>query len=219
MSSTGPSESPANPGPTLDASALEARRRGNTRLALICTGVFAGMVGLAFASVPLYQAFCQVTGFDGTVRRAESAPTQVLDKTLKIRFDTNVRDLPWTFRAERVSQDLKIGETGLTFFEVTNTSDAPIMGRAVYNVVPEAAGPYFRKLECFCFSDQTIGPGETVKFPMVYFVDPEYAQDFETRNKPEITLSYTYYPSSADAAPVQSAHAPGDPAASPLGGS
>lgn len=194
-------------------------RRRNARLALICSGVFVGMVGLAFASVPLYQAFCQVTGFDGTVGRAEAAPTEVLDQTLKIRFDTNVRNLPWTFKAEQVTQDLKIGETGLAFFDVTNNSDAPITGRAVYNVVPESAGPYFRKLECFCFSDQTIEAGETIRFPMVYFVDPEYAQDFETRNKPEITLSYTYYPSSEDAAPVQSAQAPADPAASPLGGS
>lgn len=209
MSSTVPSD----PAPAQDQS------RKNRRLALICTGVFAGMVGLAFASVPLYDAFCRITGFDGTVSRAEAAPTQVIDQTLKIRFDTNVRDLPWTFRAESVAQDLKIGETGLAFFDVTNNSDKPITGRAVYNVVPESAGPYFRKLECFCFSDQTIGPGETIKFPMIYFVDPEYAQDFETRNKPEITLSYTYYPSSEDAVPVQSAHAPADPVASPLGGS
>ncbi|MEH6676700.1 cytochrome c oxidase assembly protein [Phenylobacterium sp.] len=195
------------------------RSRRNVRLGLICVGVFAGMVGMAYASVPLYRAFCQVTGFDGTVSRAEAAPSQVIDKTLNIRFDTNVRNLPWTFRSEQVSQSLKIGETGLAFFDVTNNGDAPITGRAVYNVVPEAAGAYFRKLECFCFSDQTIAPGETIKFPMVYFVDPEYAEDFETRNKAEITLSYTFFPSSEDAQAQARTHAPTDLAASALGGS
>lgn len=210
MSSTDLSE-PLRPAPD------PARR--NLRLGLICTGVFVGMIGLAYASVPLYRAFCQVTGFGGTVSQAEAAPTQVLDKTLNIRFDTNVRTLPWTFRSEHVAQKLKIGETGLAFFEVTNNGATPMTGRAVYNVVPEAAGAYFRKLECFCFSDQTIGPGETIKFPMVYFVDPEYADDFETRNKAEITLSYTFYPSDEDATVQPVAHAPAATAASPLGGS
>lgn len=209
MSSTDPSDAPPQP----------RRKMSNTKLALICSGVFVGMVGLAFASVPLYDAFCRVTGFDGTVSRAEAAPTRVLDKTLNIRFDTNVRDLPWTFRSEQVAQKVKIGETGLAFFDVTNNGDAPITGRAVYNVVPESAGPYFRKLECFCFSDQTIAPGETIKFPMVYFVDPEYAEDFETKNKPEITLSYTFFPADEDARPQQSAKAPAAPGASTLGGS
>ncbi|MDP2212559.1 cytochrome c oxidase assembly protein [Phenylobacterium sp.] len=210
MSSTDLSE-PLRPSPD------PARR--NLRLGLICAGVFVGMIGLAYASVPLYRAFCQVTGFGGTVSQAEAAPTRVLDQSLNIRFDTNVRSLPWTFRSEQVAQSLKIGETGLAFFAVTNNGATPMTGRAVYNVVPEAAGAYFRKLECFCFSDQTIGPGETIKFPMVYFVDPEYADDFETRNKAEITLSYTFYPSSEDAAVQPVAHAPATPAASPLGGS
>lgn len=210
MSSTDPSDT---------APAKAGRKMSNTKLALICSGVFVGMVGAAFASVPLYQAFCQVTGFDGTVSRAEAAPTRVVDKTLNVRFDTNVRNLPWTFRSEQVAQTVKIGETGLAFFDVTNNGDAPITGRAVYNVVPESAGPYFRKLECFCFSDQTIAPGETLKFPMVYFVDPEYAEDFETKNKPEITLSYTFYPADEDTQPQQSAQAPAAPGASTLGGS
>jgi cytochrome c oxidase assembly protein subunit 11 len=145
--------------------------------------------------VPLYRAFCQLTGFDGTVRRAEAAPDTVLARRVKVRFDTNVRDLPWSFTAEAPSQSIRIGETGLTHFTVTNHAKTPITGRAAYNVVPEQAGAYFQKIECFCFSDQTIQPGQTVEFPVVYFIDPKYAEDFETRDSTEVTLSYTYYPS------------------------
>lgn len=173
-------------------------RRGagrNLRLALVCAVVFAGMVGAAYASVPLYRAFCQLTGFDGTVRQATAAPDKVLDRELTIRFDANVRDLPWTFTPDQVSQELKIGDTGLAFFRVTNNGPTPLTGRASYNVVPESAGLYFQKLECFCFSDQTIAPGATVEFPVVYFVDPKFADDFETKGAQEITLSYTFFPS------------------------
>lgn len=200
---------------TVPSDLLAAVRRRNRRVAIICVAALTLMVGAAFAAVPAYRAFCQVTGFDGTVRKADAAPTQVLDRTLLIHFDTNVRgDLPWEFEAEQNSQTLKIGETGTAFFTVTNTSDRAITGRAVYNVVPETAGPYFRKLECFCFSDQTILPGQTVEFPMIYFVDPEYAEDFETRGKGEITLSYTYFPS---VKPSETAQLQQVAPASPLG--
>lgn len=171
------------------------QQRRNARLGLICAVGFFGMVGAAYAAVPLYRAFCQLTGFDGTVRKAEAAPDKVLDRTLKVRFDANVRDLPWTFTAEQTSQDVKIGETMLAHFKVTNRSDKPVTGRAVYNVTPDMAGRYFQKLECFCFSDQTIGAGQTVDMPVLYFVDPKFASDFETRGKSEVTLSYTFYPS------------------------
>lgn len=174
---------------------VSAETKRNKKVALICAGAFVAMIGASFASVPLYRAFCQVTGFDGTVRRAEVAPDKVLDRKLLIRFDANVRDLPWTFTAEQVSQELKIGETGLAFFKVTNNGDKPVTGRAIYNVVPESAGAYFQKLECFCFDDQTIGPGQTIEFPVVYFVDPQFAEDFETKGKGEVTLSYTFFPS------------------------
>lgn len=172
-----------------------AETKRNKKVAMICAGAFVAMIGASFASVPLYRAFCQVTGFDGTVRRADVAPDQVLERKLLIRFDANVRDLPWTFTAEQVSQELKIGETGLAFFKVTNNGDKPVTGRAIYNVVPESAGAYFQKLECFCFDDQTIGPGQTIEFPVVYFVDPKFAEDFETKGKGEVTLSYTFFPS------------------------
>lgn len=176
-------------------SELTPRQKMNRRIALICAAGFFGMVGAAYAAVPLYKMFCQVTGFGGTVSKAEAAPGKILDKKVTVRFDANVRTLPWDFSTEQVSQDINIGATGLAFFKVTNNGDKPMTGRAAYNVVPEAAGPYFQKLECFCFNDQTIQPGQTVEFPVVYFIDPRYADDFETKGKEEITLSYTFFPS------------------------
>jgi len=163
-------------------------------IAIACVVTVMGMTGAAFAAVPLYRLFCQVTGFNGTVSRADAAPDTVLDETVLVRFDTNVRGLPMTFRAEQVSQRVRIGETGIAFFDVTNTSDQPIAATAAYNVVPERAGPYFQKLQCFCFESQTIQPGETMKFPVQYFVAPEIATDRESRGVREITLSYTFYP-------------------------
>ena len=199
---TGPSKVPS------------AGSKRNQRLAIICALVFAGMVGGAYASVPLYRAFCQATGYDGTVGRAVIAPKAALDKTLLIRFDTNINGLPWTFTAEQTSQTVKIGETGLAYFKVTNNAKTPVTGHAVYNVVPEQAGGYFRKLECFCFSDQTIGPGQTIEFPVVYFVDPKYATDQDTKNKHDVTLSYTFYPA---VTPKQASTA-GEKTPSALGG-
>ncbi|MFI4965719.1 MAG: cytochrome c oxidase assembly protein [Caulobacterales bacterium] len=166
----------------------------NGAVALICGVVFVGMVGAAFAAVPFYRAFCQATGYGGTVRKAEAAPDKVLDQTLQIRFDTNVRGLPWDFTAEQTDQNVKIGATQVALFKVTNHSDKPLTARAVFNVSPEQAAVYFRKLSCFCFSDQTVGPGATVEMPVLYFVDPKYAQDFETKNGKTITLSYTFFP-------------------------
>lgn len=181
------------PSPTSEPARRKAGR--NARLAVVCGLLFTAMVGAAYASVPLYRAFCQLTGYDGTVRRAEIAPDRVLDRKLTIRFDANVRELPWTFTPNQVSQELKIGDTGLAFYRVTNNGKTPLTGRASYNVIPESAGPYFQKLECFCFTDQTIAPGATVEFPVVYFVDPRFAEDFESRGAQEVTLSYTFFPS------------------------
>ncbi len=169
------------------------RPSANLRLALLCVLGAVTMVGAAYASVPLYRLFCQVTGFDGTVRRAEAAPTQVLDRPMRVRFDTNVRDAPIRFRAEQPLQDIRVGETALAFFEVTNTSDRPITAQAIYNVVPEGAGPYFRKIQCFCFEEQVLQPGVTTRFPMAYFVDPEIADDPEARGLDEMTLGYTFF--------------------------
>lgn len=167
-------------------------------IALLCAGVVVTMTGAAFAAVPLYRMFCQVTGFNGTTMKADKAPTETLDREVVIRFDTNVRGLPMVFKAEQVTQRVKIGETGIAYFDVTNTSDKPILARASYNVVPEQTGAYFQKLECFCFDDQTIAAGETRQFPMQYFIAPEMVDDREVEGVNEITLSYTFYPVADD---------------------
>lgn len=163
-------------------------------IAFACAGLVMFMTGAAFAAVPLYRLFCQVTGFNGTVMRAEKAPDVVLEDTVLIRFDVNVRGLPMEFHARQNRQRVRIGDTALAHFEVTNTSDQPIKAVALYNVTPERAGPYFQKLRCFCFDEQILPAGETVSFPVQYFVAPEIATDREGRGVREITLSYTFYP-------------------------
>ena len=163
-------------------------------VALACGAAVMLMTGAAFAAVPLYDLFCRVTGFDGTTMRADKPSDVVLDDTVMVRFDTNVRDLPLTFKARQVRQRLRIGETGMAWFDVTNTSDQPIGATAAYNVVPEKAGPYFQKLQCFCFEGQVIAPGATVAFPVQYFIAPEMATDREGQGIREITLSYTFWP-------------------------
>ena len=165
-----------------------------TRVALLCGAIAVLMMGAAFAAVPLYQMFCKVTGFDGTTLRAVKAPEKSLDQMVTVHFDTNVRNLPMTFVPEQTTQRVRIGETGMAYFKVKNTSDAPIHATAAYNVVPDKAGPYFQKLQCFCFEGQVIAPGAEVVFPIQYFVAPEMATDREGRGIKEITLSYTFYP-------------------------
>ncbi len=167
------------------------------------------MVGMAFAAVPLYHAFCQATGFNGTVRRVTSAPTTVAAGTVTVAFDTNVRGLAWQFTPNVGSQTIRPGATNLAFFKVTNTSDRPLTGRAVYNVTPESVGPYFSKLECFCFKNQTLAPHQTAEFPVVYYVDPRFGSNDDTKGIAEITLSYTFYPAQPLAAkPGQSYSTP-----------
>jgi cytochrome c oxidase assembly protein subunit 11 len=182
---------------TADDSAIVRRRRGRRITALVAVLGVGAMIGAAYAAVPFYRAFCQATGYDGTVRRAERAPKTVLDRQITVRFDANVRGLPWTFTPEQVSQTLRIGAAGLAFFDVTNNGSTPLTGRAAYNVVPESAGPYFLKTQCFCFSDQTIQPGEHMRFPVIYFVEPAFASDPDTKPFQEVTLSYTFFPVNA----------------------
>lgn len=190
MSSQSPSERPP----------LDTRRRRNRTVALICGGVFVLMVGAAFAAVPAYRAFCQVTGYGGTIRRATAAPSHAIGQKITVSFDANVRGLPWTFTPEQVSQTMNIGETKLAYFKVTNNADHAITARALYNVAPQQAGQYFHKLQCFCFSDQTVGPHQTVEMPVLYFVDPKYVNDINTRGLYDLTLSYTFFPAT-DAKP------------------
>lgn len=153
------------------------------------------MVGAAFAAVPFYRAFCQATGFNGTPKRAENGPTgPASDRSIGVRFDTNVRDLPWTLTPEVNQQTVKVGRTQLTNFTITNNGDTPMTGRATYNVSPETAAQYFTKLQCFCFSDQTIPAHTSKTFPVVYFVDSKFAADHDTTPLSELTLSYTMFP-------------------------
>jgi cytochrome c oxidase assembly protein subunit 11 len=157
-------------------------------------GVVAGMVGLSFAAVPLYRMFCQATGFGGVPQVAETAPDTVLDRTIKIRFDTNVdSELPWDFKSEQRSVDVRIGESALVFFKAHNTTEKPVSGTAGFNVAPEIAGRYFTKIECFCFKQQTLAAGQSVEMPVTFFVDPKIVEDASTKNIEEITLSYTFY--------------------------
>jgi cytochrome c oxidase assembly protein subunit 11 len=175
-------------------SAGDKKEKRHGLVALSCTGLVAVMLGLSFAAVPLYRLFCQVTGYGGTPQRAETAPDAVLDRTVRIRFDANVdRALPWTFKpAERVIE-VKIGESALTFFTARNDSAASVSGTAVFNVVPEQVGRYFAKIECFCFKQQTLQPGESMEMPVTFFVNPELVANKDTKNITEITLSYTFY--------------------------
>ncbi len=182
MSRTGPSKPP-----------LSAQQKRNRTIGLSVAGVFFLMVGAAYAAVPFYKAFCEATGYDGTIRRAYKAPDQVLSNELTVHFDANVNGLPWDFKAEQPTQTMKIGETKVAIFKVTNNADHPVTGRAVFNLVPEQSAVYFHKLACFCFSDQTIGAHQTVEMPVLYFVDPKYATDFETKGARDVTLSYTFY--------------------------
>jgi cytochrome c oxidase assembly protein subunit 11 len=186
-------------------------KRRHSILALSLVGLVAGMVGLSFASVPLYRVFCQVTGYGGVPQRAEKAPGEVLDRTVTIRFDGNVdRSLPWTFAPVQQTMDVKIGETALAFFKASNNSSVPVSGRAIFNVSPELAGRYFTKIECFCFKQQTLAAGQTVDMPVTFFVDPKFVDDEDTKDISEITLSYTFYRSDEPNQPAAAAAPEGE---------
>jgi len=169
--------------------------KGHFAVALVCTVIVAGMVGLSFAAVPLYRLYCQVTGYAGTTQRAEAASDKVLDRTLTVRFDSNVAsDLPWIFEPEQRRLEVKIGENTLAFYKATNTSDHAVTGSAVFNVTPESAGMYFNKLQCFCFTEQRLEPGQSVDMAVSFYVDPAFVDDEDTKGLSELTLSYTFYP-------------------------
>jgi cytochrome c oxidase assembly protein subunit 11 len=166
------------------------------RTALACVGIVVGMVGLAYASVPLYSLFCKVTGFDGTPVVRDSNGSEVMDRTIAVRFDANVSPgLPWRFSPETPEVKVKLGETTTVLYKVTNTGDKPSTGIATYNVQPDLAGTYFSKLECFCFTEQTLQPGESRESAVVFYVDPRLLQDSDVKDLTSITLSYTYFPS------------------------
>lgn len=169
--------------------------QGNNRmLALLATLV----VSLTFTTIviipPFYDWFCRVTGYGGTPARAEAAPDTILDQTVKIRFDASVEaGMPWTFTPVVRTMDIRIGETGLAFYEAHNPTDRPVAGTASFNVYPDTTGSYFTKIECFCFTEQVLQPGETVQMPVTFFVDPAIVDDPDAAFVHEITLSYTFH--------------------------
>ncbi len=171
-------------------------RRGRRTTLFACLGLAFGMVGAAYASVPLYNLFCKVTGYDGTPIVRSTASARTLDRTVSVRFDTNVAPgLSWTFTSETPELKIRIGETQTVFFRATNTGPRPSKGIATYNVQPGQAGAFFVKMKCFCFDEQQLAPGEAMDFPVVFYVDPEIAKDRSLDDLSSITLSYTYFTS------------------------
>ncbi len=167
---------------------------GPQKTVIQTVGVVVLMGGLAWASVPFYDWFCRVTGFGGVTNTAETGSDVVLDQTITIRFDASLdRGMPWTFKPMQREMTLRIGETGLAFYEAHNPTDHPVAGQASYNVTPYEAGYFFDKIECFCFTEQVLQPGETVEMPVSFYVDPAIVDDRDAKYVHTITLSYTFY--------------------------
>ncbi len=168
----------------------------NRKVGLIALGAAAAMLGLGYASVPLYRIFCQVTGFGGTTQRvseAEAASVQAASRIMTIRFDANVhRGLPWSFSREQGKQEAAVGARKMAVYVARNNSTRPITGTAIFNVSPERAGKYFNKIQCFCFTEQKLMPGQEVRMPVIYYVDPAILNDPDAADLSEITLSYTF---------------------------
>jgi len=167
---------------------------GHARTVWKLVGVVTFMGALAFASVPLYNLFCRITGYGGTTNVAEAGSDVILDQTILIRFDASLsRDMEWEFEAPDEPMEIRIGETGIAFYTATNPTDRTIAGTASYNVTPFAAGLYFSKIACFCFTEQILEPGESIQMPVTFYVDPAIVDDPEASRIPAITLSYTFY--------------------------
>jgi len=180
--------------------------------AAACVVFVAGMVGMSFAAVPLYRVFCQLTGYNGTVRQAETAPAATLDRIVTVRFDANVGNgLGWSFRPLQREVKVRLGEVGTVNFLAENRMGVANTGSAVFNVAPGDVGAYFNKIACFCFTAQTLAANQSVELPVTFFVDPAMAADSDLATTDTITLSYTFYPATAPAAPrpVAAAAAPG----------
>jgi cytochrome c oxidase assembly protein subunit 11 len=176
---------------------MNALARRNGRTAAYAALLVLAMVGLAFASVPLYRLFCQVTGFGGTPLRAEEvAPSlKPTGKLISVRFDANTNSaLPWQFEPEEHRQRVAVGARDMAFYKAKNLSDKPVTGTATFNVTPAKAGQYFTKIQCFCFTEQTLKPGEEVRMPVIFFIDPKILDNPDASRIDEITLSYTFYP-------------------------
>ena len=178
-----------------------SQQRRNLNLLMVLVGVVAGMVGLAYASVPLYKLFCQVTGFGGTPQRVAAAPTEISDRTIRVTFTADVAaGLGWQFQPLQRNLELKVGENKLAFYVAENLEAKPVTGRATFNVSPEIFGPYFSKIECFCFTEQTLQPGQRIEMPVSFFIDPAMLDDQQLRKLNDVTLSYTFFRAADDGA-------------------
>ena len=177
----------------------KAKSSSNMRIVVACSAFVASMVGVSYAAVPLYQLFCQVTGYGGTTQRVEQMSETVLDRKIKVRFDANVAGgLPWDFKPVEREVELRIGETIQIGYTAENTSDQSTFGQATFNVTPMSAGAYFNKIQCFCFTETELKPGETLDMPVVFFVDPAIVDDLDAKDVTTITLSYTFFPHASE---------------------
>lgn len=181
------------------------RRGANVMIVAVCMAAVFGMLGASYAAVPLYRIFCQVTGYGGTTRSAvNSESIKIIDRDIAVRFDSNVSPaLDWKFYPAQRSVSLKLGEVRTIHYYAENHTDRVLRGTAVFNVTPQQAGAFFNKLECFCFTETEIKPGEKLEMPVVFFVDPELVDYEETRDIRTITLSYTFFPSDKDGGPIE----------------
>ncbi len=167
---------------------------GSQKTVVQTVGLVVFMAGLAWASIPFYDWFCRVTGFGGTTSVSEVVSSTILDQTIKVRFDASLeRNMPWEFTPVVREMELRIGETGLAFYEAFNPTDKPVAGSASYNVAPYAAGGFFSKIDCFCFEEQILQPGERIQMPVTFYVDPDIVTDRDAKYVHSITLSYTFY--------------------------
>ncbi len=175
-------------------------RRRRVATALILGSVVCGMVGLAFGAVPLYRLFCQATGFGGTTQVADAAPAEIGERVITVRFNADIaRDLPWRFKPEQRAMTVRVGEMAMAFYSAENRSDRALIGSSTFNVTPVKAGAYFNKIECFCFEEQALAPGERAELPVSFFVDPEIVEDRRLDDVSTITLSYTFFGRGEDA--------------------
>ena len=177
-----------------DVHATGESQRRNQRVGAIMGLVAVGMLGMAYAAVPLYQMFCQATGYGGTTQRVTKPSDKILDRVVTVRFDANVNGISWNFEPVLRKVDVRIGENTLAFYRATNTSDRPLVGTSSFNVSPDIVGSFFNKMECFCFQEQRLEPGESVEMPVSFFVDPAIMKDLDGAKVRNITLSYTFFP-------------------------
>lgn len=174
---------------------MSDQSRHNSRTLGVLAVVTLAMLGLGFASKPLYDTFCRVTGYGGTTQTADSNTNEAVDRVMEVRFDSNVtHELPWTFKPDKLSMTVQVGANNLTFYKVTNLADYPVIATSNYNLTPIKAAPYFTKLECFCFTEQRLEPGESAELPVVFYLDNQLLDDRRMDDVKTVTLSYTFFP-------------------------